>query len=312
MSVRVPPGPTVGRVAAAGRPLGWRSAILLLFMMGSALARADVIASGLLFPEGTIFVGGDLYFVDYSTSDLLRLNGGTVRKLSHLDGCGANGLLHLDGSLLVACFDSGTILRVSLDGKVLDRIEQDAAGGTFNAPNDLTADGKGGVYFTASGTPGALGKVYHISAQGAVAPVADGIDFANGLALSPDRRTLYICETRTGRILAFTIAEEGRLSQRRAFVTLGHILRSDRGAYSPDGLRTDSAGRLYIALYNGGGIAIVGPDAQLIRQIDLPGRHHSNLALTEDGRFIDVTAIDDEPDGSYRGRILRLRNPLTE
>jgi hypothetical protein len=68
--------------------------------MGSALARADVIASGLLFPEGTIFVSGDLYFVDYFTSNVLRLDGSTVRKLSHLDGCGANGLLHLDGSLL--------------------------------------------------------------------------------------------------------------------------------------------------------------------------------------------------------------------
>jgi gluconolactonase len=312
MSLRVAPRPTVGRITAPGRSLGWRSVILLLFTMGAALARADVIASGLLFPEGTIFVGGDLYFVDYSTSDVLRLDGGAVRKLSHLDGCGANGLLHFDGSLLVACFDSGTILRVSLDGKVLDTIAHDEVGGTFNAPNDLTADGNGGVYFTASGAPGTLGKVYHISPQGAVVPVAGGIDFANGLALSPDRRTLYVCETRTGRILAFTIAEEGRLSQRRVFVTLSHILRSDRGPYSPDGLRIDSAGRLYIALYNGGGIAIVGPDAQLVRQIDLPARHHSNLALTEDGRFIDVTAIDDEPDGSYRGKILRLRNPLTE
>jgi gluconolactonase len=312
MGLRVPIQSPVGRVRATRHPLVWRSAIFLLFTMGSALARTDVIASGLLFPEGTIFVGGDLYFVDYSTSDVLRLDGGTVRKLSHLNGCGANGVLHLDGSLLVACFDSGRILRVSLDGKVLDTIEQDDAGGTSNAPNDLTADGKGGVYFTASGAPGTLGKVYHISAQGAVASVAGGIDFANGLALSPDRRTLYVCETRTGRILAFTIAEEGRLSQRRTFVTLSHILRSDRGAYSPDGLRTDSAGRLYIALYNGGGIAIVGPDAQLIRQIDLPARHHSNLALTEDGRFIDVTAIDDDPGGSYRGKILRLPNPLTE
>jgi gluconolactonase len=255
--------------------------------MGTALARADVIASNLLFLEGTIFVGGDLYFVDHSTSDVLRLDGGTVGKVSHLDRCGANGLLQLDGSLLVACFDSGTILHVSLDGK-------------------------GGVYFTASGVPGALGKVYHISAQGAVAPVADGIDYANGLALSSDRRTLYVCETRTGRILAITIAEEGRLSQRQTFVTMTDILRSDRGAYSPDGLRTDSAGRLYIALYNGGGIAIVGSDAQLIRQIDLPARHHSNLAITEDGRFIDVTAIDDEAGGPYRGEILRFSNPLTE
>jgi gluconolactonase len=243
---------------------------------------------------------------------VLRLDGSTVRKLSHLGGCVANGLLHLDRGLLVACFDSGTIRRVPLDGKVLDTIERDDAGGIFNAPNDLTADGKGSVFFRASGALGVLGKIYHISTQGADAPVADGIDFANGLALSSDCRIFYVCETRTGRILASTIAEEGRLSQRRVFVSLSHILRSDRGAYSPDGLCTDNAGRLYIAPYNGGGIAIVGPEAQLIRQIDLPARHHSNLAITEDGRFIDVTAIDDEPGGSYGGEILRLPSPLTE
>jgi sugar lactone lactonase YvrE len=96
-------------------------------------------------------------------------------------------------------------------------------------------------------------------------------------------------------------------------LTLSQILRPRRGAYGPAGLPTDSAGRLYNALYNGDGIAIVGADAQLIRQINLPrhhhrSRHHSNLAIDE--RFLDVTAIDDEPGGSYRGEILRFPNPL--
>jgi hypothetical protein len=96
-------------------------------------------------------------------------------------------------------------------------------------------------------------------------------------------------------------------------VTLSHILRSGRGAHRPAGRRTGGTGRRYNALYKGGGIAIVGADTQLIRQIDLPRRHHStchhsNLAIDE--RFLDVTAIDDEPGGSYRGEILRFPNPL--
>jgi hypothetical protein len=101
-------------------------------------------------------------------------------------------------------------------------------------------------------------------------------------------------------------------------VTLSHILRSGRGAHRPAGRRTGGTGRRYNALSKGGGIAIVGADTQLIRQIDLPRRHHStchhstchhsNLAIDE--RFLDVTAIDDEPGGSYRGEILRFPNPL--
>jgi sugar lactone lactonase YvrE len=174
--------------------------------MGSALARADVIASGLLFPEGTIFVGADLYFVDYSTSNVLRLDGGTARKLSHLDGCGANGLLHLDGSLVVACFDAGAILRVSLDGKVLDTIEQDDAGGTFDAPNDLTADGRGSVYFTESGVPGASARATTSASKARWRPLPTA-------SILP---TDWPCLPAAAR------------------------LRSDRGAYSPDGLRTSA------------------------------------------------------------------------
>jgi len=58
--------------------------------------------------------------------------------------------------------------------------------------------------------------------------------------MSPDRHALFVCETRAGSMLGFTVAEDGHLSQRRGFVTLSHIPCSSRGAYSPDGLHVDS------------------------------------------------------------------------
>jgi hypothetical protein len=110
------------RPRATGHPLGGLSTILLIVMRRAASGRADVIASGVQFPEETIFAGAELYFVGYTASDALRLDGVTVRKVSRLGGCGANGLLGLDGSLRVACFVPGKIPHVSLDGKGLTSI----------------------------------------------------------------------------------------------------------------------------------------------------------------------------------------------
>lgn len=137
--------------------------------IGLALARADVIPSRLQLPEETIRVSGDIYFVHYSRSGVLSLDGGTVRKLSHVDGI-----------LLVVSSAKGTARRISLDDQTLVTIEYKDTDGTFNALNDLTAEGKGVPYFSGSRTPGAPGKVYHINARGAVAPVVDSINFANG------------------------------------------------------------------------------------------------------------------------------------
>jgi sugar lactone lactonase YvrE len=83
--------------------------------------------------------------------------------------------------------------------------------------------------------------------------VAGGIRFANGVALSPDGKLLYVAETPAGRILAFDIAADGALTGRRVFVQLSDVLATSHPLYSPDGIRTDGRGNLFVALYNGGG-----------------------------------------------------------
>jgi gluconolactonase len=175
-------------------------------------ADVAVVARGLQFPEGTVFVGDALYFVDYATSDVLRLDGNKVETVWHQDGCGANGLLAVPGGLLVACFDGGTVVKISLDGKLLATIDHDDTGGAFVAPNDLAADAKGGVYFTASGSGGApSGKVFYIGPDHSITQVAVDIAFANGVAVSPAGDVLYVggrrpigsCASPSGRTAAW-------------------------------------------------------------------------------------------------------------
>ncbi len=295
-----------------------RSTLLALSLtVGAAMAQTgpvEVIAGNLQFPEGTIFVGATPYFVDYSTSSVLRLVNGRVETVWRKPGCGANGLLQVPEGLLVACFDGGTVERISIEGRPQATIARDARGQPFVAPNDLAADPRGGVYFSASGAEGGTpGKIFHIGPDRVVREVANGMSFANGLVVSADGGQLIVAESRRGRLLAFPIRPDGSLGAQRVLVTLSDILADGaHRTYSPDGLRRDRRGNLFVGLYRGGGIAVLSPEARLLAQIDLPGEHHANLALSPDGRSIVATAVDDGPGGSYRGQLLRLANPLPD
>ncbi|HWT98247.1 MAG TPA: SMP-30/gluconolactonase/LRE family protein [Terriglobales bacterium] len=280
--------------------------------VASSAAEIDTIATGLHFPEGAIFVGNTLYFADYTTSDVQRIAGGKAEQVWHGDGCGANGLVALHDELLVACYDSGTIVRLTLAGQIRETIGHDQAGGTFVSPNDLADDGTGGVYFTTSGSGSILGKVFYRSPFGRVTEVAAGIDYANGLAVSNDHKLLYVVESRKHRLLKFAIGADGRLSDGTEFADLGALLAGSEGdAVTPDGLRIDQHGRLFVALYNGGGFAVLGQDGKLIEKTDLPGAHHASLAIAPDGKSLYLTATDDIPGGGYHGELLRIDNPST-
>jgi gluconolactonase len=131
------------------------AALALLFVAWPVAAddgpAVESVATGLQFPEGTIFVGSTLYFVDYATSKVLRLGrDGGVQTVWQQPGRGANGLVQTSCGLLVACYDSGVVSEITLDGRLLATIAADDSSQPFLCPNDLTADKRGGVYFLGS------------------------------------------------------------------------------------------------------------------------------------------------------------------
>ena len=291
-----------------------RALLAATFLLGAGTSHAadlQVAASGLQFPEGPVFAGNVLYFVDDSASSVSRLVGGKVDRVWHQDGCGANGLVPVPGGLLSACYENGTVVRISLDGKTEETVHTDDGGQPFLCPNDLASDARGGVYFSTSGSESTLGKVYYRNADGHVREVAAKIHYSNGLAVAPDGKTLYLAESEANRLLAFAISADGRLGPQREVVKLADILSvPGEHTFTPDGVRIDRDGNLFVGLYRGGGIAVISSDARLLKYVKLPGAHHANLALSPDRRTIFVTSADDRPDGSYRGELLAVPNPI--
>ena len=139
-----------------------------------------------------------------------------------------------------------------------------ADGSTLGRINDLAADGHGGAYYTQGG-------LFHAKADGTVDTIAaagnpqQGGLFTNGLVLSPDGKTLYVTNRLT--ILAFDVAADGGLSNRRDFATLQG---EPQGSFGGDGLAVDSEGRLYVT--GGAGIYVFDKAGKQLGIIPTPRR----------------------------------------
>ncbi len=109
------------------------------------------------------------------------------------------------------------------------------------------------------------GWVFVRRPDGTTAIVADGLCFANGLALSPDGEWLYVAETLTGTITRARIRRGGDLGTTETFFVFEPDGREaeSMGVPGPDGIGFDAAGNLWVALYNRRTLAVVTPAREM-------------------------------------------------
>jgi gluconolactonase len=124
----------------------------------------------------------------------------------------------------------------------------DCIGGVLN---DLTADSKGGVYFT-------MGGVYYASPNGTVTKYGDNIG-PNGIILSADEKVLYVTNGPT--LAAFDVQTDGSLTNQREFTKL-------EGGGNGDGSTIDSAGRVYVT--TNPGVQVISPEGKYLGIIPTP------------------------------------------
>ena len=264
------------------------------------------------FPEGPLWHKDKLFYVEYGSQTVMTWDGKQNQEFWRMDGCGPSAIVALPaGDFLVTCYDSGSIARISAEGKTTAEYKQDKEGRKFQGPNDFVADKKGGVYFTASGpweSEPIVGMVFYMDPKGEILQVADDLHYANGIALSNDGKTLFLAESEASRVIQFKVQQGGSLADRRLFVRIGQG-DPDSGSFAyPDGLKMDSKGNLYIGQYSKGRIVVVCPDKKLVKAIDVPSPAAPNLCFGPDEKVVYIMAVDDQSNAPYWGKVYEVPN----
>ncbi|HEY3785971.1 MAG TPA: SMP-30/gluconolactonase/LRE family protein [Steroidobacteraceae bacterium] len=283
----------------------------------AAAAGAVVLNDDAHFPEGPVWYRGKLYYVEYDRNAVMVWDGKTNKVFSAQKGCGQSAVVPTSrGDFLTTCYDNGTIGRISADGGDLPPYTHDKAGNRFQGPNDLAPDGRGGIYFTASGHTGPIidGKVFYIARDETITEVAANFHYSNGLVVSRDGKTLYVAETEEHRLLQFDIGADGSLSGRRVFVNLDDMVNHVAPIW-PDGIKISSRGEIYVGesprdlhMKLLGRIFVLDAQGRLLRELVLPSPKVPNLAFSPDERTVYVTALDQIDRSPYEGKVYAIPN----
>jgi gluconolactonase len=242
---------------------------------------AERVATGFVFTEGPLWHPDDFwYFVDLRPNRLHRIKIGQPVELVRTTEGGNGTTFDLQGRLIVCEGDGRKVTRMGADGKVETLVDR-YKGGRFNRPNDVVCHSNGCIYFTdpekrrpyhEREIPGREGDnnlwdsaaVYRLAPDGNLSVLAH-CEYPNGLALSPDERTMYVANTRSSKYVhAIKLDTAGHMVSRSIFADANE--GTEPGI--PDGLKVDSIGRVYTTAP--GGIWVWNPDGKRVGIIRFP------------------------------------------
>ncbi|MBZ9905162.1 SMP-30/gluconolactonase/LRE family protein [Mesorhizobium sp. BR115XR7A] len=203
-----------------------------------------IVMEGLAFGESPRWHDGRLWVCNWGTGEIIAVDAGGSRKIMlTIPAVLPYSIDWLpDGRLLVVSGREGLLLRQEADGSLV--IHADLRGLSKSPWNEIVVDGRGNIYVNGGGPAPAAGQhfgpgtIVLVTPDGAVRQVADTIAFANGMAVTPDNKTLIIAESHANRLSAFDIAADGSLSNRRTW--------ADLDGY-PDGICLDADGAVWYA-----------------------------------------------------------------
>ena len=288
----------------------------------SACAGEFAVVSDVLGAEGPLYIEGNLYYVGWVSNTLSKWDGKTSTVLNHTPDCGHNGLaLTKQKTFLLACSDHGAILELDMKGKQLRRWDADSKGKKFvGGINDIVVTANGGAYatvfgpYTSNTEPPSLviGKILYLAPGNQKwVEVAGDLNYANGIGVSPDQKTLYVSEMVGNCILKFTINKDGSLSKRSNFALLNVLVKNkvESGWIGPDSMKIDSKGNIYVAQWTGGKVLKLSPEGKLLHVFEIAaGDGTTNVAFGEGGKDLYVTVVKDPNDPKAKGSIVKISN----
>ncbi|MBZ9711280.1 SMP-30/gluconolactonase/LRE family protein [Mesorhizobium sp. ESP7-2] len=206
--------------------------------------KAHIVMEGLAFGESPRWHDGRLWVCNWGTGEIIAVDAhGNSEIMLRVPAVLPYSIDWLpDGRLLVVSGREGLLLRQEADGSLVTHA--DLRGLSKSPWNEIVVDGRGNIYVNGGGPAPAAGQhfgpgtIVLVTPDGKVRQVADTIAFANGMAVTPDNKTLIIAESHANRLTAFDIAADGSLSNRRIWAELDGY---------PDGICLDAEGTVWYA-----------------------------------------------------------------
>ena len=210
----------------------------------SSRAEAQLLLSGLGFGESTRWHEGRLWLCNWGAGEVIAVDLGGRSEVMLTVPTSIPFSIDWDaqGRLLVVSGREGLLLRQRTNGSLETFADLTAICGGCN---EIVVDGRGNAYVNGSrfnpAAPAAPapGIIALITPDGAARKVAEGFAFPNGMAVTPDNRTLIIAESHGRKLTALDIAADGDLSNPRVWAELGEG--------TPDGICIDAEGAVWYA-----------------------------------------------------------------
>ena len=190
-----------------------------------------MLLDGLAIGESPRWHEGRLWLCNWTTGQVLAVDvAGRSTVVAQVDTTVPYSIdWRPDGTLLVVSGQEGTLLRQEPDGSLVTLADLTSLSPVFN---EIVVDQRGNAY--ANGTVIAV-----VRPDGAARQVAEDLAFGNGMAITPDGRTLIVAESHAHRLTAFTIENDATLTDRRLWADLGDGV--------PDGICLDADGAVWYA-----------------------------------------------------------------
>jgi len=274
-------------------------------------AKIEVLGQGFTWTEGPVWIrdGGYLLFSDIPRNSVFKWKAGEgVSLFLNPAGYtgntfygrepGSNGLLVDSQGRLVLCEHGDRRIAVLTKEGGKQTLVDSYQGKRLNSPNDAVYKSNGDLYFT--DPPYGLPKgfddprreldfcgVYRLTPKGEVTLLTSAMSRPNGIAFSPDEKTLYVAQSDPAAAIwnAFPVKDDGTLGKSRILYDATSWVGKRPGL--PDGMKVDTDGHLWAT--GPGGVLVLTSEGKLLGRLNT-GQATSNCRFGEDGKTLFITA----------------------
>jgi gluconolactonase len=284
-------------------------------------SKIEVLAGGFKWTEGPVWdkKTNSLLFSDIPNNrvvrwsakdgvkDFLKPSGYTGKEEFKGTEPGSNGLaFDKDGNLILCQHGDRRVAKLSKDGKSFETLADKYMGKRLNSPNDLVFAKNGDMYFTDPpyGLPGDVldpknphkeldfQGVYKLTPKGELTLLTKEMTKPNGIALSPDEKTLYVANSDPAKAIwmAFPVNADGTLGKGKELYDATKDVKDTRAMKGlPDGMKVDKDGNIFATAVNG--VYVFSPDGKLLGRI-VTNDKTANCNWGDDGTVLYLATND--------------------